>query len=104
MHSDYNRCKVDQDQISYRDVSPQTNPSLDRMDQKGMSGLPYQVEFINLVIQNYSWKRSEDLEKTELKREVLRFLISKTLETLSIIKIVSTRMIIFSDVVAEGKF
>ena len=69
-----------------------------------MSGLPYQVEFINLVIPNYSWKRSEDLEKTELKREVLRFLISKTLETLSITKIVSTRMIIFSDVVDGGKF
>ena len=68
-----------------------------------MSGLPYQVECMNSVILTYRWKRSEDLEKTEQKKEALRFLISKTWEILSIIKIVSTRMIIFSDVVDEGK-
>ena len=80
------------------------NQSLDRMDQKGMSGLPYQVEFMNSVILIYKRKRSEDLENKELKKEVLPFHTSKTLEILSIIKIVSTRMITFLDVVDEGKF
>ena len=74
----YNRSKVAHDQISYRDVLPQTNPSLEIMDQKGMSGLPFQVECMNSVILTYRWKRSEDLEKTEQKKEALRFLISKT--------------------------
>ena len=69
-----------------------------------MSGLPYQVEFMNSVTLTYRRKQLEDLENKELKKEVLLFHTSKTWEILSIIKIVSTRMITFLDVVDEGKF
>ena len=67
-----------------------------------MSGLRYQVEFINLATLKSKWKQFVDSEKMELKKEVLPFHILKMSEILSIIKIVSILMTTFSGVVDEG--
>ena len=67
-----------------------------------MSGLRYQVDFINLATLKSKWKQFVDSEKMELKKEVLPFPILKMSEILSIIKIVSILMTTFSGVVDEG--
>ena len=67
-----------------------------------MSGLRYQVEFINLATLKSKWKQFVDSEKMVPKKEVLPFHILKMSEILSIIKIVSILMITFSGVVDEG--